>query len=98
MINSTPFILSDQSNEEDPFHGSLSFTPIDQLTDDESALNSFAVGSIIESPFEGDPTMWQDYSDPELDVSLQPSDTYATDIVATSPSKISFQYNNNALN
>lgn len=98
MIYSTPFMLLDQDNEANSVDNSLYFSPVDQTTGDELVLNSIVGGSVIESPFEDEPTIWQDYSDPKLDTSLQLSGTYfATDIIATSPSKFSLQHDDKAI-
>ena len=97
IIYSTPFTVLDQGNEADPFDNSLYFTSTDQTLGDESVSNSIAVGSATESLLEGDMTMWQDSPDPEFEMSLQPLDTYATDIVATSPSKSALHYDDEAL-
>ena len=87
MAHSSPLILSDEGNAEDPLNNSLYFTPTDQTADDESVLDSIATGSFIELPLESDPTIWQDDSSLELDISLQSSDVYATEIAAITSGK-----------
>lgn len=87
-IHSFPFVLSDEGNDEDSLNSFLYSTPIDETMNDELASNSPTAGSGIELPLESYPTVLQDWSDPELDVSLQPSDTHTSDIIASSPGKI----------
>lgn len=70
MVHSSPLILSDEGNAEDPLNNSLYFTPIDQTADEESVLDSIATGSFIELPLESDPAIWRDYTSPELDIYL----------------------------
>lgn len=84
-IFSSPFSLLDGGNAGDPLDDFLYSTPIGDITDDELASDSFNAGSVIEASLERYPTVWQDWSSPDLDVSLQPSDTYESDRFATSP-------------
>lgn len=90
LVYSIPFISSDQGNEEDFLNDSLYFAPIGQTTDDEFVSDVMTAESGKESLLESGPIMWQDYSNSELDVSLQPSETYTTDIIAIAPSKSFF--------
>lgn len=87
VIYSSPFISPDQGNgeEEDFLSNSLYFAPGDETTPDESTSNLVTAGSSTESSLDFYPTMLQDWTDPELDASLQASGPLISDEIALSP-------------
>ena len=91
-VFSFPSILLGGGNDGDPLDEFFFSNPIGDIAGDELVSNSLNAGSVIEAPVENYPPTWQDWSSPNLDVSLQPSDTYQSDRLATSPGNSLFHH------